>query len=198
MPNLLHMHWLWIFGALWFGIALGWATYRLAAARWSVRPVHVAIGAAVALALLVIAHLVPVRYGYRLEVGVDLAIVGAIGCFVGWALRDIAEFTPAATRPAAPAPGNSSEAVPGSYLFRDALTGMGAGSAYMRATTGHAGHATAARARPVPSAALARPGSRAGRLYLPDGFALRRSDHQPALRARPGPAPALELVGQAF
>ena len=157
MPDLLHMHWLWIFGALWFGIALGWASYRLAG-RWTVRPAHVAIGAATAAVLLAIAHLLPARYGYRLEVGVVLAIVAAIGAFVGWALRDIAEYTPAATRPGASALAASTAAAPaggpvtGTYLFRDALAGTGGGSPYMR-TTRRTGQAGPARVRPVPSAA---------------------------------------------
>ena len=87
-----------------------------------------------------VAQLVPVRWGYRLEVGVVLAVIGAIGCFIGWVLRDIAEFTPAATRPATAAAGAPSGAAEtGSYLFRDALAGMGAGPAYMRATTGQGG-----------------------------------------------------------
>lgn len=182
MPHLLDMHWLWLYGALSLGIVAGWLAYALlAAARSIARPTHLAIGAVAVGLLLIVARVVPARYGAPLEIGVILALAFAIGACVGAGLRDIAEFAPAATRPDT----SASAAASGSYLFRDAFAGMGAETAYMRATTGR-GSPAPARSRPVPSnASLARapaPGGYTFPATLPFADATRRRD-----AAQPGP-----------
>ena len=192
MSHFLHLPWLWLFGALTLGTVVGWLTHLPAMTRWDDRPLHIALGAVAIGALLVIAKMVPARYGYRLELGASLTLVGAIGCFVGWALRDLADFTPPATRH-----GKTASVAPtGSYLFRDALAGMGAGSVYMRATTGHAGPARVWMA-PGPDA-LAQapaPGGYTFPTMLPfaDATAYRRSQATTGLRRHwtwPTPRPA--------
>ena len=136
MLYLLHTHWLWVFGALALGIVIGWITYLRAAPRWTDRPVHIAIAVVALGAIVAIAKVVPGRYGYWLELGVVFAAVYAIGCFIGWALRDLAEFTPAeATSGTAKAGASAMTATAGSYLFRDALAGIATGAPYMRAAS---------------------------------------------------------------
>ena len=127
------MHWLWFFGALALGVVVGWLIYHRAAIR-STRPVLITSGAAAIGAIVAISQVGPGRYGYPLEFGVILTIISAAGCFVGLALRDLAEFVPA------PQP-NTAEmtATNGSYLFRDAFAGMGAGAPYMRTPTANGG-----------------------------------------------------------
>ena len=128
MLYLLHMHWLLFFGGLGLGIVVGWLTYLRAATRWTDRTVRIAIGAVAIGALVAIAKVVPGRYGFWLELGVVLAGFYIVGCFIGWALRDLAESTPATAKSSAAA----SAAMTGSYLFRNAFSGTGASTAYMR------------------------------------------------------------------
>ena len=130
----LHMHWLWFFGALSLGIVVGWLIYQRAAIRSTLCPVLITSGAVAIGAIMAISQVVPGRYGYPLEFGVILTIMSAVGCFVGWALRDLAEFVPAAHPNATALPATN-----GSYLFRDAFAGMGAGTPYMRAPTAAGG-----------------------------------------------------------
>ncbi len=127
MLHLIHANWLWFFGALALGLPVGWLTFFRPATRWTFRPAHISVSAVTIGAILAIATAVPVRYGYIIDRGVILAILGTGGCFIGWALRDLAEFMPAAARPV-----GASAATTGSYLFRDAFAGMGAGTAYLR------------------------------------------------------------------
>ncbi|MCX8256448.1 MAG: hypothetical protein OTI36_20900, partial [Beijerinckiaceae bacterium] len=132
MIHLLHTHWLWFFGALALGIIVGWVTYAIAATRWLDRPVHIAIAVVALAAIVAVAKVVPGRYGYWLDLGVILAVFYAIGCFIGWALRDLAEFVPAATTADATATAPARSAT-GSYLFREAHAGLATGCPYMRA-----------------------------------------------------------------
>lgn len=126
----LHMHWLWFFGALAVGIVVGWLIYNQVAIRSTHRPVLTTGGAVAVGAVVAISQVVPSRCGYPLEFGVILTIITAVSCFVGWALRDLAEFVPAAKRNAP-----ALAATNGSYLFRDSFVGMGAGAPYMRTSS---------------------------------------------------------------
>ena len=130
----LHMHWLWFFGALALGIVVGWLIYQHVVIQLSHRPTLITSGAVAIGAVVAISQVVPCRYRYPLEFGAILTIVSAVGCFVGWALRDLAEFVPSPKSNAAASPATS-----GSYLFRDAFAGMGAGTPYMRTPTAAGG-----------------------------------------------------------
>ena len=126
----LHMHWLWFFGGLSLGIVVGWLIYHRVAILSTYRPVLITGGVVAIGAILAISQVVLGRYGYPLEFGVILTIMFAVGCFIGWSLRDLAEFVPAPQPNTAALP-----AANGSYLFRDAFAGMGAGASYMRTPT---------------------------------------------------------------
>lgn len=127
MLYLVHTHWLLFFGALVLGIGVGWLTYLPTATRWTDRPVHIAIGVVAVGAVVAITEVVPGRAGYWLELGVNLVLVYAVGCFIGWALREFADYVPAAM------PGSAaSAAATGSYFFRDAHAGRGSVIAFMR------------------------------------------------------------------
>ena len=123
---LIHAHWLLVFGAPALGLVVGWATYFRPAIRRSDRLIPIAIGAVVVIASVASAAAGPAGYVGLLPLVALLAIVYAGGCFVGRALRNLADFVPA--MPAMTASGAST----GSYLFRDAFAGTGGGTAYLR------------------------------------------------------------------
>ena len=130
MLYLLHTHWLIFFGALVSGLLVGWLTYLRPATRWNDRPIHVVVGTVAIGVVMAIATARLVRHGFILSLGLGGAdaLFYAGGCFIGWALRDLTEFMPAAAHPVTTA----SVAMNGSYIFRDAFAGMGARSAYLR------------------------------------------------------------------
>ena len=178
MLYLLHTHWLWFFGAVAVGVIVGWLTYLRAATAWTDRPVHIAIGVVALGAVVAIAKVVPGRYGYWLELGVMFTVFYAAGCFIGWALRDLAEYMPAAAKPGTTA---------GSYLFRDAHVGLATGDAYMRTAPSDG---SLARTRlPMPAAS-----DGFDKAPVPGGYTFpttRRFADATTSRPATGPAPGL-------
>lgn len=89
MGYLVTFLWGWLLGALLLGLGMGWI-----AAVHHGRPVSktVARWLAVLVALLLgvaIAHVVPGRFGYWLDLGLVMFAIYLIGCAIGSWLRDI-------------------------------------------------------------------------------------------------------------
>ena len=81
-------HWGWLLAALLFGLAMGWIAVvhrgngvSKVTTRWL---------AAIALALVAaaLAHIVPGRAGYWLDLGISMFALYLIGCAIGSWLRD--------------------------------------------------------------------------------------------------------------
>ena len=88
MMFLAAFHWGWLLGALLLGFAMGWiavvhrghgVSKRLA--RWLAALVAVLLAAA-------LAHLVPGRPGYWLDLGLMMFALYLVGCTIGSGLRD--------------------------------------------------------------------------------------------------------------
>ena len=121
-------HWLFLFGAMSLGLLVGWQTYRRRTALRTDRFIQVGGGIAAFCTGMAIASRASVDYGSLLGFGAVLAMLYTGGCFIGWSLRDLAEAMPAAALSSAGMP----PAETGSYLFRDAFAGTGAGGVFLR------------------------------------------------------------------
>jgi hypothetical protein len=98
MAYLAMFHWGWLLGALLLGFAAGWIAVvqrGQGASKVTSRWLSVLVAALVAAAL---AHVVPGRPGYWLDLGLILFALYLAGCAVGSWLRDwaLSRHTPAA------------------------------------------------------------------------------------------------------
>lgn len=88
MAYLVSFHWGWLVGSLLLGFAMGWIAVVHRGAGVSKATERWLAGVAAALVALSLAHLVPGRFGYWLDLLLIMFACYLAGCAVGSWLRD--------------------------------------------------------------------------------------------------------------
>jgi hypothetical protein len=88
MSYFVTFHWIWLAGAAVIGLAMGWIAIVQRGTGLSKRAMQIAAVVLVLLIAVSVAHLLPGRFGYWLDLGLAMLAVYFVGCAAGSWLRE--------------------------------------------------------------------------------------------------------------